>query len=228
MFQANEAQSLKELATVSEANYIISKNDLLQIEVYTNNGEQLIDPNRESFQQGPSTSVANSAELVPTYLVDIKGMVKFPKLEPIRLEGLSVRQAEAILQQELTKDFVEPYVVIRVSNKRVIVLGAGGGQVIPLPNDNSRLTEVLALAKGVSGDAKAHNIRVLRGEKLFIADFSTFEGYVKNNLIIQPGDVVYVEPVRRPFLEALREYGSLLTILTSVGTLVFVIYQANN
>ena len=39
----------------------------------------------------------------------------------------------------------------RVTNNRIILLGAQGGRIIPLENDNMNLLEVLALAGGVDG-----------------------------------------------------------------------------
>jgi len=113
-------------------------------------------------------------------------------------------------------------------NKRVVVLGAPGGQVIPLLNENMHLVEVLALAKGINNDGKAQNIRVLRQEKVFLVDFSTYDGYLKNNIVIEPGDVVYVEPVRRPFFEGVRDYGILVSLATSISTLVLVILETDN
>ena len=113
---------------------------------------------------------------------------------------------------------------LQYTNKRVIVLGAPGGQVIPLTNENIRLVEVLALAKGFNNDAKSHNIRVLRGDQVFVADLSTFDGYVKNNIPIQPGDIVYVEPIRKPLTEGLRDYGPILSIITTLTTLIVVIF----
>ena len=159
----------------------------------------------------------------PTYLVDANGVSKFPMIGEIKLEGLAIRQAEELIQQAYSKYYEGAYAVLRYMNKRVIVLGATGGQVIPLVNENVRLVEVLALAQGLNNDAKAHNIRILRGEQVLVADLSTFDGYVKNNIPIQSGDVVYVEPVRRPFTESLRDYGPILTIVTTLTTLVVVI-----
>ena len=40
---------------------------------------------------------------------------------------------------------------------------------------------------------------------------------------MQPGDVVYIEPIRRPFSEALRDYAGILTVVTSLTTLIVVI-----
>ena len=220
MFQVPEGAQLKQQIDMAEKTYLIQKYDYLELEVFTNSGERIIDP------QTPSATGENSvgvAVVKPTYLVDANGVSKFPMIGEIKLEGLAIRQAEELIQQAYSKYYEGAYAVLRYMNKRVIVLCATGGQVIPLVNENVRLVEVLALAQGLNNDAKAHNIRILRGEQVLVADLSTFDGYVKNNIPIQSGDVVYVEPVRRPFTESLRDYGPILTIVTTLTTLVVVI-----
>lgn len=221
MFKVPDENALKTKIDQVEKNYTIQKNDLVSVLVYTNNGERLVDPEEFINQERPST--LKETKETTTYLIDREGLVKLPLLDKIKLEGLTLNQAEEILQEEYTKFYQKPFVVLKCTTKRVIVLGAPGGQVIPLINENMRLVEILALAKGVNNDAKAHNIRVLRGDRIFVSDLSTFEGYVKGNLIIEPGDVVYVEPIRRPFSEGLRDYGPLFSIVTSLATLIVVI-----
>lgn len=212
--------SLQKEAREAETNYIIQKNDHLKLQVFTNKGERLIDPDlvlSEGNNQNPSFRIQ------PEYLVNNQGIVKFPMIGELNIEGLTIRQAEEILQKEYQSYYEDPFVVLSFLNKRVIVLGAPGGQVIPLQNENMRLAEVLALAKGIDNNAKAHNIRVLRGDQAFIADLTTFEGYKNSNMIIQPGDIVYVEPVRKPFIEGVREYGPIFSLITSIATLIVVL-----
>ena len=222
MFQTTPATKLSALANNAEKNYLVQKNDLLELQVYSNRGESLVDPR---VDQATSQTPPRQGEVGarPTYLVDQNGVVKFPRIDPIKIEGLTIRQAEEILEKQYESLFVESFVLLKFANKRVIVLGAPGGQVIPLTNENTRLTEVLALARGVGNDAKAQNIRVIRGDEVMVADFSTFEGYQKNNIVIQSGDIVYVEPVRRPFSEGFREYAPLISMVTSMSALVVVI-----
>ncbi|MBL0740072.1 polysaccharide biosynthesis/export family protein [Chryseolinea sp. Jin1] len=225
MFRLPEGQALKQQTDEAEKNYVIQKNDYLTIEVYTSKGERLIDPDAKLVQE--TRSQETSSRPVPTYLVDVNGVCKFPMVGETKVEGLSIRQAEEVLQQAYGLYYQQSFVVLRYTNKRVVVLGAPGGQVIPLVNENMHLVEVLALAKGVSNDAKAHNIRVLRGKEVFLADLTTFDGYLKNNITIEPGDVIYVEPIRRPFTEAVRDYGPVISILTSLTTLVVVLFSIN-
>lgn len=222
MFRVPDEEALKKQVDMTEKNYVIQKNDQLSLEVYTNKGERLVDPQEYISQEHP---VAGGQEMRQSqiYRVDNDGTVKFPLLGIFKAEGLTLRQVEEVLEKEYAKYYQQPFVVVQYNNKRVVVLGAPGGQVIPLVNENTHLVEILALAKGVSNDAKAYNIRVLRGDHVYIADFSTFEGYTKGNLIVEPGDVIYVEPIRRPFSEGLRDYGPLVSIITSLTTLVVVL-----
>lgn len=224
MFKPESTDALKQEIQSAEANYRIQKNDLLSLEVYTNQGEKIVDPNLESFDQ---ETQRNQTSVQGAYLVDISGLVKFPLIENIKLEGLTIRQAEEILEKEYAKFYQQPYVILKFNNKRVVILGAPGGQVIPLLNENTRLTEIIALAKGINNDAKAHNIRVLRQEKTFILDLSTIKDYLKNDIIIMPGDIIYIEPIRRPLSEGIREYGPIISIITTIGSLVIVIITLN-
>lgn len=221
MFQVPEGFALKEQMDTAEKNYIIQRYDQLEVEVFTNKGEKIIDPD---FRSGDTNQSGQSAPTVnPTYEIDVNGIAKFPMIGEVKLEGLTIRQAEEVLQQAYSKFYTDAYVVLRYTNKRVIVLGAPGGQVIPLTNENMHLVEVLALAKGLSNDAKSQNIRILRGDQVYVADLSTFDGYVKNNIPIQSGDIVYVEPIRKPFSEGIRDYGPILSIITTLTTLIVVI-----
>ncbi len=225
MFKVGEGTRLSRDAQTAEANYVIQPNDYLELEVYGHHGERLIDPERE-LAKSTSANVAVDKKTTQ-YLVDSRGMVKLPQVDELKLEGLTIRQAEAVIQKAYEAAYPGSFALLRFVNKRVIVLGAAaGGKVIPLVNENVRLAEVLALAGGIGLDGKAQNIRVLRKDQVFLADFSSIQGYLDNNLIIQPGDIVYVEPNRRPFFEGLRDYASFVSILVSITT-VYLIYTRN-
>ena len=224
MFKSTEGvepERVKKEVSSVEKNYRIQKNDLLSLELYSNQGERLIDPNPELSQKNGVVQESDQKET--TYLVDLKGIVRFPMIGEINLENMTLRQAEEILQKEYAKFFKEPFVLLSYTNKRVVLLGAVGGQVIPLTNENINLLEVLALAKGITNDSKAQNIKLIRGETVFEINLSTIQGFREGNMLVEPGDVIYVEPVRRPFSEALRDYSGALSLLISLTTLVIVL-----
>ncbi len=221
MFKIPEQTVIKQQAEEAQRNYVVQVNDYLKLAVYTNKGERIIDPDLELLKELPVQS--GNLKPDPSYLVDVNGFAKFPMLGEIKLQGHTIRQAEELLQKEYAKFYTGAFVTLQYTNKRVVLLGSPGGAVVPLVNENVTLVEILALGKGIDNTGKAHNIRVLRGEEYFLVDFSTIEGYRKGNMIMQHGDIVYVEPVRRPVSEAIRDYGPLLSLAVSMSTLVIVL-----
>lgn len=228
MFKSTEteaAEKAKKDASETEKNFQIAKNDRLTIEIYTNGGERLIDPNPELSKTNQGSETTSDDD--PIYLIDINGIIKLPMIGEVKLEGFTLRQAEEMLQKEYAKFFKDPFVQLSFVNKRVIVLGALGGQVIPLENENITVVEVLALAKGLNNDSKAQNMRLIRGDKVYEIDFSTIEGFKNGNMLIHSGDIVYVEPVRRPFSEGLRDYSGIISMLVALATLITVLSNVN-
>lgn len=220
--EQNQAEKIKDNSLRAEKNFVIQKNDRFKLEVYTNKGERLIDPNPEMSQMNGQNN-NSSEENAPEYDVKISGEVSLPLIGQFHAEGLTIRQAEEALQKEYAAFFKEPFVKLTLTNKRVFVLGAMGGQVITLQNENTSLIEILALAKGIDNNSKANNLKLLRGERVFEIDLSTIEGYQSGNVFVEPGDIVYIEPIRRPFSEGLQDYSGIISMLVALATLIAVL-----
>jgi polysaccharide export outer membrane protein len=229
MFKPTEGfqpEVFKKEAQAVEKNYTIQKNDYLTLEIFSNNGERLIDPNPD--MSGQSSSNNNNSQQDDDkihYLVDVNGVAKLPLVGEIHLEGLTLRQAEEIVQKEYSKYFKESFVIFSYVNKRVIVLGAPGGQVIPLTNQNIRVAEVLGMAKGLSNDARANNIKLIRGDRVYQIDFSTIKGYLEGNILVEAGDIIYVEPIRRPLTEGLKDSYIIISLLLTITNTAILIYS---
>lgn len=229
-YQANilfevEEEDMEKLASVVvevHQNYLVSPNDQLEIEVFTNRGEELIDPNN-SLGDNRNRNV-NTESRLPVYLVESDGTVDLPIIGMVKLGGMTISEVNTHLEQAYKVYYRDPFVRARYINKKVIVLGAMGGQIIPLEVEGMNLLEVIAMAGGINNDAKGHNIRLIRGDlsnpQVQVIDLSTIEGMARANLEVQPDDIIYVEPVRRPFTEGLKDVVPILSLLTSVLALV--------
>lgn len=227
MFQKDESSfsPIDMNALARDSNYVIMPNDYLELQVFTKGGERVIDPELELIPDNRANVQNTKPQL--QYLVRENGYVKLPMIGDIQLQGLSIFQAEQLLQEKYKVYYKEPYVYLKYLNKRVIVLGAPGGFVVPLENENMRITEVLALSEGIKNDAKVQNIRLLRGDQVFHIDLSTIEGYRNTNMTVKSGDIIYVEPVRRPFSEFVRENGPVISVFTSIVSLIVVLISIN-
>lgn len=222
MFKAPEDLAYKFTTPFnSKGAYTIQHGDQLNVDVYTNEGEYLIDPNKELKAQGQTVN----ANVKPIYIVSDSGYLRLPLIGDIYVKNLTLRMAEDSLAQRFSKQYEKPFVKITFLNKRVSVLGATGGVVVPLQQENMRLTEILSIATGLPNDSKAMNIRVLRGNEVFIADLSTIEGYQKNNIIIEPNDIIYVEPVRRSVIETSRDVVPFVSVISGLTALLVILFR---
>lgn len=216
----------------AEKNYTIQVNDFIELEVYTNKGERIIDPDFELMKEmrvGGGQALNN--RINPQYLIQANGRAKLPMIGEVALEGYTLNQADSLLAAEYSAYYKGSFVITRFVNKRVVVLGATGGQVIPLINENMNLLEVLALSGGIAGKGKAHNIRLIRGDldnpQVQLIDLSTIEGMRQAALKVQPGDILYVEPIRRVLPETIRDITPVIGLVTNAVTLLIVIIQLN-
>ena len=216
----------------AEKNYTIQANDFLELEVYTNQGERIIDPDFELLKElNSGGGQAQNNRVKPRYLVQENGLVKLPMIGDIYLLGYTLYQADSVLANAYNEFYKGSFVITRFVNKRVVVLGATGGQVIPIENENMNLLEVIALSGGIAGQGKAYNIRLIRGDldhpQVQLIDLSTIEGMQKASLRVESGDIVYIEPIRRVLPETIRDITPVVGLVANALTLLIVIINLN-
>lgn len=224
MYEVESPQNLVSELDPPPESYKIKPQDRLAIDIFTGKGERLIDPDHLLTENQQRLRERKD----PDYLVQPNGLIDLPMVGTVAISGLTLFEASKLLEKEYAQYYKDPYVLIKFINKRVVVLGAMGGQVINLENDQVRISEVLAMAGGLENKSNAHNIRLIRNENVRLIDLSTIEAYQKNNVVVEPGDIIYVEPVRRPVNEFIRENYSIVGIFSSVISLVAVIISLNN
>lgn len=261
--EIDESQLAQQMSLATKQ-YVIQPGDYLSVRVFTNNGESILDPNGEVRFGGPgglggvnpgtgpsagsagssgagggsaaASAAGGSADNLPSFLVQADGRVRLPMVELVAVAGRSLLQADSLLEGLYSKYYKEVFVVTRVTNRRVFVLGAPGGKVITLNNENTTVLEVLAQAGGISslgggGEmGNAHRIRLIRGAdpktaQVHQIDLSTINGMRKASMQVTANDVVYIEPVRRPGAEALRDYGRVFAFFTGIITAMGILLR---
>jgi polysaccharide biosynthesis/export protein len=207
--------------SLSRLDYRIAANDAIQYRIFTNNGFKLID-------LATSSNAVFRNDLDVT--VESDGSVKMPLIGRVNIIGLTIKQAENLLEDKYSRDYVDPFVSLRVTNKRVIVFPGNGGQakVLPLANNNTSVMEALASAGGILEDGKAYKVKLIRQNPaddkkpfVYLMDLSKIEGIVDGGSKVQAGDIIYVEPRYRPLATFNREVAPLITLVTSL----LILYQ---
>jgi polysaccharide biosynthesis/export protein len=225
MFNTSETTALQQQAAQTLASYPLAEWDVVTLKVFTKNGERIIDPDDILLMQNGNAQMAAGGQTLKTepFTINELGIAKLPMLGDTKLAGLTLREAELLLQKQFAQYYENVFVTLQCISRRVTVLGAPGGRVLPLAYENISVVELLALSSGLPVDGKVQNIRLLRGNEVYRIDLSTVEGYQKTNMIVLPGDIVYVEPVRRPLLEATRDYGQIFSLAFSFAVLLLTL-----
>jgi len=212
----------------------LSPNNFITMNFFTGNGYMLVEMGigGGSMLGGPSQGGQQQMMMMRgggmQYLIDRDGTAKMPVLGRVKLDGLTIREAELYLESLYSQYYNEPYVILNVQNNRAIVSpGAGGtAQVIPLMNNNTTLMEALAMAGGINDRGVASKIKLIRQNEetkereIFLIDLSTVDGLNQADLIIQPNDIIYVEPLPLLAREFIQEISPVITLVTTSVSLI--------
>ena len=202
----------------SAKEYKISANDIIEFRLYSNDGFKLTDVTSST---GATAATQNLNQNTIQYPIDIDGQAKLPVIGRTLLKGYTIRQAEQMLEEKYSLYYIRPFIMIRVTSKRVIIFPGQGGtaKVIPLDHNNTTLIEGLALAGGLSNDGKAYEIKLIRrtGDKseVYHIDLSKIDGLKEGNIVLQANDIIYVEPRLRVSQSVISELTPYFTLLTS-------------
>ncbi|MGQ0829020.1 MAG: polysaccharide biosynthesis/export family protein [Bacteroidota bacterium] len=199
--------------------YKISSNDILQFSIYSNDGFKLVD--LTSLENTRIRRIEGNID----YLVELDGNVKLPVLGRKKLSGLTIREAELLLEESYSAFYIKPFVVMEVTNRRVIIFpgSAGDARVIPLRYNNMTLMEALAQAGGIANDGKAKQVKLIRQNNdkndVYLIDLSKIEGIKYGTMVLQANDIIYVESRRRYTSRLLQEIVPIVSLISTTFVL---------
>lgn len=222
----------------SEDNYVFSANDWITIQIETDKGEKLVDPNGDYIRDIMLNSLSGNKGTNPMafqmtnsneeiqFLIKSNGYANLPIIGEVYLAGLTYAKADSLLAQLYSNIFDNPMVICRAFNRRCFVLGASN-KVIEMPNERINLFEVLAQIDGLPNYSKLGEIKIIRGfqtekQEIFQVSLTNLTDLSKHNLTIYPNDIIYIEPTRRIGLLAISDISTILSISLSLITFILI------
>ncbi len=214
--------------------YKIAVNDIVRFGLYTNEGFKLAGLLGE---QGANNDQGGQSFI--EFKVRPDGNIKMPVLGEINVLGLTVKETEEMLENKFQQYYVNPFVIVEIANKRIFMFkGGASSSEISLQNENSTLFEVLAKSGGVSGGGNntsggggqnyASKIKIIRGDlkkpTIYLVDLSKIDGLEDADIIMQAGDIVYIDPVINYGNTITQDIASVTGLVSSVLS-VFLIYN---
>ncbi len=203
--------------------YRLAANDIINVRILTNNGENLINVTGDAESKNSSSDPQFGG--IPI-LVEYDGTAKFPLVGRITVAGLTRRAAEDTLQARYQQQYKDPFITITINNRKVLVFPGSGSnaKVVSFTGDNMNLLEALAEVGGISNSGKAKKVKLIRGDlknpKVYNIDLSTLSGMKEADLALQSGDIIYVEPFEVPAVIFNRNVTPYLTALGSIASVV--------
>ena len=227
-------QNTGNFETLIDANKSVTKfkvDDLVSIYVSS------LDPQAsEPFNlfRGASEGGFNAEQV--DYLVDQDGMIDFPVLGKLKIEGLSPDELRSMLRDRLSDYLKDPIINIRLRNFTVTVLGeVNQAGTYPVVGEQITILEALGLAGDLTLRGVRDNILVIRdfsGTKVYYRIDLTSKELVKSPVYyLTQNDVIYVEPNRAGVRET--SVGASTTVVVTLLSLVvtstvLVLTRANN
>ena len=204
--------------------YKISIDDKITFQMYTNDGEVLLQGN-----VGVEKKVGGDDTRVIEYLVKRDGSIELPKIHNVKVEGLSVTECEDLLEGMYAREYQDPFIQVQITNQRVVVFPGNGSdaKVILLENNNTTLMEALAQAGGITERGRANTVKLMRRvdgvRKVYVLDLSVIEGLKYVDMIVQANDYIYVEPDPQVTKEVVKEIAPVVSIISSAIIILTVI-----
>lgn len=211
--------------------YKISIDDKITFDLNTNGGKYLIEALTQTNVEGSGrgSSFNNSIIYNREFLVKSNGTVDIPVLGDLYIVGLSVQQCEDTLEFLFKDQYQDPYVQLRVTNRRCVVFSGNGNSasIVPLNNANTTLLEVLAATGGVSQRGNARLVKVMRKVKdkreIYLIDVSTIDGLKYADMVIQGNDYIYIEPRMRLIQGTIAEFAPISSLISSFAVIYTLI-----
>lgn len=205
----------------------IQSNDVLSIKVHSTNLETAAPFNIRPVDQGGSFVNIESMQL-DGYLVDQEGIIDFPVLGKLELQGLSISEAREMVKEKLKDHLKNPVVNIRLLNFMITVTGeVNNPGSFTIVNERISLPDALALAGDLTGHANRRNILLVREKEGYRSleriDLQSVEFFNSEFYYLKQNDLIYVEPIRAKTGAVQDQTSKTVPIIGVAATLLAII-----
>ena len=175
----------------SQSGYFIGAGDVIEVSVWEAPPASLFASGAVDPRSGPATTRVTA---LPEQMVNSDGGINIPFVGQIMAGGRNPQQIEADIVQRLKGKANQPQVLVRViknNTANVTVVGEVTSSTrMPLTARGERLLDALAAAGGVRQPVGKVTLQVTRGDKVQALPLDTIIRDPRQNIVLQPGDVV--------------------------------------
>ena len=218
LLQTNN-KSLPEYEKVEYTPYRLRVNDELIYRLITTD---------ETLAKVIAGNSSSSLTYVNSYRVNDDGTVDLPFLDSIPVQGLTLEEAEMVVQNGYRELIPDAEVKLALSNKTFTVIGDIGSGTYPIYKEKLTIFQALAMSGDLAQSGDRKHVRIIRevDKKPMVLEFD-----IRPNSIIEskyyyiyPNDVIYVQRSQGSFYK-MNTYSAFIGLITSsLSLLITVLY----
>jgi polysaccharide export outer membrane protein len=198
--------------------YVLKPHDRISIRVTSNLGESYF-----PVGEGGTNASYQRNQQGFEFPVEFDGTIKVPIIGRVEVSGKTLRETETFLEEKYSEYFIDPFVLVKVTNRKVMVFMNSGTKatIINMPSEDLTLIEAIAQAGGLTNISKAYKIKLIRGNvtdnpEVYYWNISTLEDLKGSNCILEANDIIYVESKPQYISRVLTELTPYLTLTTTL------------
>jgi len=165
-----------------------------------------------------SGGTSGSMQNVTSYRVYDDGTIDLPFLSHIPIEGLTINEAERMVETRMKEIIPDVTVKLTLANKSFTMIGDIGTGIFPIYKDKMNIFQALAMSGDLMQSADRKRVRILRttddGIKTLEFDIRPANIIESEYYYIYPNDIVYVRRAPSSFYKV-SGYGSFVGLITT-------------
>lgn len=229
-----QAKNLTEDKTIivenKKSSYRLQPNDILSVQIKSSAESEISNLfNVGSLQNAMFAS--QGSMFLEGYSVDANGEINLPILGKLMVERLTVDEVQALIQTHADKYLNNATVLVKLTSFKITVLGevSSPGHYF-IYNNQATILEALGMAGDLTSFGNRKNVKLIRqtpaGSEVVLLDLRDPGMLQSEHFFMNPGDVLYVEPMKA---RTKRTNFEILTLVFSaVTTAVLIFTYVNN
>ena len=211
------------LNSISFIPYRLKKEDILYIEVLQ--PKKIFQSSLSTLEPRWTNNSSRDIHLIQLgYRIDQEGNINYPGIGLIRIENLTIEEAEKQIKEKILIFQPEGIIKIRLLNWSISILGeVSKPGWYPIPENRITIYEAIAMAGDFTALADRAEILLIRenqNERIKkLIDFNNPDEYFQ----LLPHDIIYVAPLKQKWVSVPDPMQRILTYLSAVFSMAGLI-----
>ncbi len=179
----------------------------------------------KAMTQGIRTTSSND---VSSYRIYSDGTIDLPFLQPISVVGLTIDEAQILVQERFREIIPDADIKLTLYNKTFTIIGDINSGTYQIYKEKLSIYQALAMSGDLMNQGDRQHVRIIRPREN--ADPEILEFDIRTNTLVDskyyyiyPNDVIYVARSKGSFYKVASYSGFLALITSSLSLLVSVL-----